>query len=386
MKLVVVSHKLCWADPDSASGYATDGGFPLQMSALSELFESTRIAVPCLPKSGNNGVSPLTGNEVAIAPLSLPEGKGIMRKLNIPIWFARNGRRIWKEVRKADAVHAPIPGDVGTVGIVFALIQRKPLFVRHCGNWFVQTTSAERIWKWGMERFAGGRNVMLATGGSDKPPSAKNPKVEWIFSTSLRKQQIANNLPRKFPKDGEINLVIACRQEERKGTDVVIDAMPKVLEQFPKATLDVVGDGSLLPSLRERTEHLGISDRVRFHGKVAQADVLAILDRANVFCYPTAASEGFPKVVLEALASGLPVITTPVSVLPVLMANGCGILLDEPTPSLLADAIGNVLSDSARYEHMSVKALEVAKQYSLENWRDVIGATLRAAWKVPSLS
>ena len=51
--------------------------------------------------------------------------------------------------------------------MLFAFVLRKPLFVRHCGNWFVQTTAAEHFWKWFMVRFAGGRNVMIATGGDD---------------------------------------------------------------------------------------------------------------------------------------------------------------------------------------------------------------------------
>jgi glycosyltransferase involved in cell wall biosynthesis len=108
--------------------------------------------------------------------------------------------------------------------------------------------------------------------------------------------------------------------------------------------------------------------------------VLQLLQQADVFCYPTAASEGFPKVVLEALACGLPVVTTRVLVLPELLASGCGLLIDEPTPRALADAVAGVAADGDRYRAMSARAVETARRYSLENWRGEIGERLQRAW------
>lgn len=385
MRLVVVSHKLCWNSPDSSSGYATDGGFPLQMKAISELFDETRVIVPCEKSENLNGVAPLVGQNLQIVPLSVPRGTDFRRKLDMPFWLARNARIIWREVRRADAVHTPIPGDVGTIGMIFALLLKKPLFVRHCGNWLVQRTAAEHFWKWAMERFAGGRNVMLATGGTNFAPSEKNPNVQWIFSTSLRQNEIASAVPRELPADGRLKLIIACRQEQGKGTDVVIKSLPLVLKQFPNAALDVVGGGSYLGALKELAKTTGVEERVVFHGKVSQSQVVALLKQAHVFCFPTD-SEGFPKVVLEALASGLPVITTKVSVLPKLIGDDSGILLDAPTVSGLAEAVEEICSDADKYKKLSQNAINKAQQYSLENWRDFIGETLRQSWKVSSLS
>ncbi len=385
MRLAVISHKLCWPSVDSSTGYVTDGGFPLQMEAIAELFESTELVVPCEPAAGSGGTSPVRGRNLRVEPLTVPRGTGIRRKIDMLRWVAVNGPTIWRAVRNADAVHTPIPGDVGTIGMIFALVLRKRLFVRHCGNWLSPRTVAERAWKRSMERFAGGRNLMLATGGAAEPPSRRNPKVQWIFSTSLRGEQILNNVPRKLPRDGKLRLIIACRQEERKGTDVVIDALPLIAETNAGVTLDVVGGGSLLESLRERADKLGVGGRVVFHGKVEQAEVVRLLKTAHLFCYPTSASEGFPKVVLEALASGLPVITTRVSVLPRLLESGCGKLLNEGTPAALAEAINEISGDRKLYAQMSKNAIATAGQYSLEKWRDFIGDALRESWNVDSL-
>lgn len=386
MKLAVVSHKVCWnssADPES---YRTDGGFPLQIKAISELFDKTRVVVPCEILKDDSGLSDLVGHNLSVSPLSVPKGRDFRRKMNVPIWLLKNSRAIWREIRRADAVHAAIPGDVGTIGMLFALLLRKPLFVRHCGNWLVPRTTAEHFWKWMMERFAGGRNVMLATGGTDSPPSSKNPNVKWIFSTSLRRSQLALGSGHKFPADGDLKLIIACRQEEGKGTDTVIKSLPLILKEFPRTTLEVLGSGSFMSDLEALVERLNLRERVFFRGKVEQSKVVEVMKQCHVFCFPTQASEGFPKVVLEALACGLPVVTTEVSVLPQLISKDCGVLIEEPTPEKLSSAIESVFSSKEEYERMSAAAVAKAQQYSLEDWRDSIGETLRRSWNVPSLS
>lgn len=386
MQLAVISHKLVWKSDDSPSHFSTDGGFPFQMKAISELFETTTLVVPCDTERCVKGTTFLEGKDLKVEPLSVPRGRGFSRKLTIPMWILKNGRIIWRQIRQADAVHTPIPGDVGTIGMLFALLQRKPLFVRHCGNWFVQKTLAERLWRWSMEYFGGGRNVMLVTGGSADSPSRRNKNVEWIFSTSLRRNQILNNEPRTLPENEKIRLIIACRQEQKKGTDIVVQSLPYVLKHIPNASLDIVGDGSQLPKLKAMVEDLGLHESVKFHGKLEHSEVLSMLKKSHIFCFPTSASEGFPKAVLEALATGLPVITTNVSVLPELTKSGGGVLIDGNEPSELANAVIEICSHQERYQAMSVEAIKTAQQYSLEAWKELIDEVLCKSWGVTSLS
>ena len=380
MRLLVVSHKPCWLSDNSPSGYASDGGFPFQMSALSELFNETTLCLPCSPLRKADGEIPLSGHELKVVALSTPVGSGFWRKLGFVLWLAQSAWTLLKEMRRADAVHAPIPGDVGTVGMVLACVMRKPLFVRYCGNWFVQTTAAEHFWKWFMEKFAGGRNVMLATGGASESPSRRNPNLGWIFSTSLTRRELQTAAPAEKVIDNSLRLIIICRQEMEKGTGVVIESLPLIKESFPEATLDVVGDGSALPRFKQLAASLGLQAQIRFHGKVDHKGVRKLLQNADVFCYPTTSSEGFPKVVLEALAHGLPVVTTNVSVLPILISTGCGTLISKAEPAQLARAVINIALDRSRYHQMSAQAVHTAGQYSLERWRDLIGDQLRLAW------
>src|ERR1044072_7829461 len=240
MRLVVFSHKVCWPNSSSPSGYATDGGFPFQMRALSELFEATTLVVPCMTTEGHHGEEVLTGHNLSIAPLTIPQGQGLWRKLALVWWFLYNLPTLIREIIRADAVHTPIPGDIGTISMLMAWLMRTPLFVRHCGNWFVQKTTAEHFWKWFIERFAGGRNVALATGGDIKPPSQQNGSIQWVFSTSLTQAELRKCASKREPNfSNSLRLIIVCRQERGKGSEVVIESIPLLLNRFPHTSFDV---------------------------------------------------------------------------------------------------------------------------------------------------
>lgn len=349
------------------------------MHYLSEIFTSTTLVVPCESESKTSGVTPLSGNNISVLSLSIPTGSGLKRKLSLTGWLFKNGPTIWKSVRAADAVHAPIPGDVGTIGLVFALILRKRLFVRHCGNWLKPRTVAERCWKFGMEVLAGSRNAMLATGGGSDSPSTRNPNIEWIFSTSLTEAQVNSVQDRRTDFD-KPRIVVACRQEKLKGTDIVIRSFSRIAEVLPGAELIVAGDGSYLDQLKSIAKDCGLTEKVKFRGKLSQKEVVELLHSSDLFCFPTSASEGFPKVVIEALAAGLPVISTRVSVIPQLLERGGGILMNSRDPKELADAVIDIFSDREKYAEMSRRAKETARGFTLENWRDRIDLFLQRSW------
>lgn len=380
MRLAVVSHKLCWRSSQSPTGYATDGGFPFQMRAIGELFDATSLIIPCADTPAPNGMLPLDGPGVSVVPLSDPRGRGFTRKVALLGWLVRNLPTLVREVRRADAVHAPIPGDVGTFGLLLALALRKPLFVRHCGNWQIQQTTAEWLWKWLMERTAGGKNIMLATGAASRTPSERNRHIKWIFSTSVTEAELAAHASTRQAWPLAPRLIICCRQDKRKGTGAVVEALPLIAQRYPGVRLDVVGDGPDLPHFKARASELGVADRIEFHGRVNHDAVMHLLKRADVFCFPTTASEGFPKAVVEAMACGLPVVATNVSALPSLLERGAGVLIDDTTPATIADAVHACVAGPDVYRAMSAASTAVASGLSLEKWQDTIRTTLSAGW------
>ncbi|HEU5171092.1 MAG TPA: glycosyltransferase [Gemmatimonadales bacterium] len=164
-------------------------------------------------------------------------------------------------------------------------------------------------------------------------------------------------------------------------TWTVLGALPLLANVFRNVTLDVVGGGAALVRLRQLASDMNLADRVTFHGSVSRERALELLAGADVFCcLPAAETEGFRQAVVEALACGLPVVTTRTSISSMLMSEGCGTIMHERTPEALAAAVKVCLTDHSRYRSMSARALRTAQACSLERWRDMLRVTLEAAW------
>jgi glycosyltransferase involved in cell wall biosynthesis len=296
-------------------------------------------------------------------------------------WLPGNLKHIWREIHNADAVHAPVPGDIGTLGILVALLQRKPLFVRHCGTWGEPVTLADRFLIQLLECLNGKRHVVMATGGGDIPPPSRNPEIDWIFSTTLSEKEVTTlPVPKPWRSGQPLRLATASRLSPNKNTAAVLRGLALVKKQFPFVKLDVLGNGACLGELRALASGLDIAEAVTFHGNVSHEEVLRVLSKAHLFVFPTRLKEGFPKAVLEALACGLPVIATAVSVIPHLIGGCAGVLLDRPDPTEVAEAVLQLLNDEKRFIEMSACARQTSRAYTLERWRDEIGRRLRNHW------
>jgi glycosyltransferase involved in cell wall biosynthesis len=380
MRWAILVQKVCWRSSQSPTGYATGAAFPLQVCALSKLFDTTRVIAGCSVPDNRPGEMYFTGKNITVAPLPSMPASVFWRRLALPLWLARNGLALTREVARADAVYAVIPGDIAVLGMILAFAMRKPLFVRHTNDWLEQRTLVGRLERWFLERIAGGQTVVLATGESEEPPSRRNPNIHWIFSTSLTERELRiNAVQRTISSSKQFRIIIVARQEEAKGTDVLIRSLSLVRQVVPCVVLDVVGDGSAMPKFKKVADDLGLQNEITFHGHVQHQQVIELLRQADLLCLPTE-SESFGKAILEALSCGLPVVTTRLPVLVRLIGLRCGVLINERTPEALARAITWCLTDPNRYEKMSQAAIQTARSYSLERWCNTVHALLETAW------
>lgn len=118
--------------------------------------------------------------------------------------------------------------------------------------------------------------------------------------------------PTAEPVAGEPAFLTVRRLSERMGHDLLLEAFAAVLAERPGARLYVAGDGPLRSDLESATRDRGVAEATTFLGYVPDAELPAVYRSADVFVLPTRELEGFGLSTLEALASGLPVVATPV--------------------------------------------------------------------------
>lgn len=108
--------------------------------------------------------------------------------------------------------------------------------------------------------------------------------------------------------------------------------------------LIIVGDGPQSPNLLKQVEELNLKDRVRFAGQ--QKDVLPWMQSFDVFAFPSTGNEGVPQALVQAMACGLPVVTTAVGAIPeVVRHEQDGLIVASENPQALAEGIARLLRD-----------------------------------------
>lgn len=177
------------------------------------------------------------------------------------------------------------------------------------------------------------------------------------------------------PDRGDIGqtVLFVGRLVPNKGPETLIRAVPAVLTQHPQAQFVLVGDGPLRVTLQEQAYRLGIGHAVQFLG--IRHDVPDLMREAALFVRPSSL-EGMSLTVLEAMASALPVVATPVAGTAELLRNGThGLLIQVGDSRALADAIVRLLDDRSLAEEMGRRGRERVK--GSYTWEGVVDRTER---------
>jgi glycosyltransferase involved in cell wall biosynthesis len=145
------------------------------------------------------------------------------------------------------------------------------------------------------------------------------------------------------PMPAAPRVLFAGVMERYKGVDVLLEAWPLVVARVPAARLLMVGSGSLAGFVREEVDRRGLAGSVEIRQAVPKREMRVRLDAATCLVLPSR-SEGLPRVVLEAMARGRPVVATRVGGLAELVDSGTnGCLVDPESADDLADALCVVL-------------------------------------------
>jgi colanic acid/amylovoran biosynthesis glycosyltransferase len=164
--------------------------------------------------------------------------------------------------------------------------------------------------------------------------------------------------PPQLPRtnDGSLRILDVGRLVPEKGAPVLLDAVAQLAGRGVEVELRLVGGGELEAQLGAEIERRGLKDRVVLVGPVGQDEILAQYHWADVFCLPSF-QEGLPVVLMEAMATELPVVTTPINGIPELVKDGCnGPLVAPGRADLLADALAELAMDPERRRHLGEQA------------------------------
>ena len=160
-----------------------------------------------------------------------------------------------------------------------------------------------------------------------------------------------------------IQFVHVGRFHEVKNHRALIEAFSVFSKSYPNCNLTLAGDGPLLDSIKTYVNELELTERVSFLGNVT--NIPELLSKMNVFVLPSK-SEACPVVILEAMASGLPIIASEVGGIPELVTDN-GILVAPNDVSALAEAMKTLAGSQRTRKEMSVASLRNIKQFDKDH-------------------
>ncbi len=170
-------------------------------------------------------------------------------------------------------------------------------------------------------------------------------------------------------RPGQIVILFLSRLHPIKGPDLLLESFLKIGCQFPKAALVFAGpdEWGLEAQFRERARAAGLADRVIFPGMVSGRLKLDLLARADLFCLPSV-GEGFSMAILEALASGTPVMISPRCHFAEIEARSAGWIVERSVDEW-ADKLSGILREPGKLPKAGEAGLRLVK--SCYTWEKV---------------
>ncbi len=181
------------------------------------------------------------------------------------------------------------------------------------------------------------------------------------------------------PPSGRLkDLVVGVgRLVEKKGFDVLLDAVAILRAKEQPVQCVILGDGDQRVQLERQAANLAIEDLVDFRGAVTQTEVSRWLRTATVVAAPCVVGadgnqDALPTVLLEALAAGLPAVSTPVAGVPeIITDHRQGLLVSPGSATELADGIMKLLTDTALWSRLAAAGpIRLAERFSRESTAD----------------
>lgn len=174
----------------------------------------------------------------------------------------------------------------------------------------------------------------------------------------------------------------AGRLEHVKGIDLLLESVSHLASQTSADfTVRLAGRGSLRKALEEQAEDLGVGERVTFLGRISREEIHEELQKANCFVLPTR-YEAFGAVLIEAMATGLPVIATRSGGPQFIVNDNCGILIEPENVDQLEKAMARMIEEYSSFDPVAIHRNTVSrfgeksvmKQYD-RLFREIISST-----------
>jgi phosphatidylinositol alpha-1,6-mannosyltransferase len=378
--LTIVSDTPYYLEGDRPVGW---GPNVREIDQLASLFDEVRHVAPLYAdRAPRSALASRRGEKIRLHTVVPAGGPNLAAKLRVLARYPAWARAIRREVAGADLVHVRCPSNISLLALgLFARRRRRPpLWLKYGGNW---RPEAPEPWTYRLQRRVlrrGLRGARVTVNGEwpDEPDHVVPFRNPTLTPEELVRGREAADKALTTPA----RLLFVGRLDRAKGANRAVEIVNRLHDRGRDVVLDVVGDGPELGAMREAAERHGLDGLVTFHGWLSRSALEPLYGAAHLLLLPSD-SEGFPKVLSEAMAFGVVPVAGAVSSIPQALAElGTGRAVDPADVAGFADAVEHYLDDPAAWSEASANGVDGAEVFAYDGYLRDVTAMAEDAWNL----
>ncbi len=370
MKFVIISHVEHSQEEGMIYGY---GPYVKEMNLWLNYVDEVRIVAPI--RKGEPDPIDLAYQHDNIIFDAVPSfnlltfGSKLKTLFTLPFIFIR----IFWAMAWAEHIHLRCPGNMGLLGAVAQLFfPWKMKTVKYAGNWDPnsQQPFTYRLQKKIISNPQISKNMKVLVYG--KWPKQSENIVEFFTATyhEDEKEEVKSR-----DLEGKINLLFVGALSPGKRPLIAVQAVHELRNNNINAYLDLMGEGNQRAILEAYIKENNLTEYVTLHGN-QNSDFVKEKFKTSHFLVLMSKSEGWPKVVAEAMFWGCVPITTNVSCVNYMIGEGSRGALVEPNAKAVSHAIQAYVKKPENFQHTSIDAMTWSRQFTLESFEKAIKGLL----------
>jgi glycosyltransferase involved in cell wall biosynthesis len=388
MRLLIVSHTPHYLKSKTLVGW---GPTVREIDHLASLFDEVVHIAPLHSGAPESALAYESSN-VQFLPVPPSGGERLFEKLSVLARVPLYARTILKELSRADVVHVRCPANISLLAIVLLAMVRRPRlrWVKYAGNWSPESGEA---WSYDLQRWWLRRRLHrgVVTVNGHWPGQPKH--INAFLNPCLTEQELveARHIAAEKELSSSPRLIYVGRLEKTKGTERVLRILALLKSSGLSLKLDLIGDGPQRQEFEDLAESLGVSSLASFHGWLPRTGLAPLYAQAHIMLFPSNCSEGWPKVLSEAMAYGVVPLSSRVSSIPQYLGRfGTGRTFEPNDVEGFANAVVAYCSQPAKWKEESINAVKAARLFTYQNYleavRSLLAATVGCSVERPAIS
>ncbi len=379
--LLIISHTPHYLQDGRVVGW---GPTVREIDNFSRLFE--RIIHLAVMYPGSAPLSSLfyQADNIEFVPVPPAGGEFFTDKLTVLKSYPGYLRTIHETINRlqpTDVIHVRCPANISLLSLLYLSLRKQPSrrWIKYAGNW---SPTGKDFWSYRFQRWISRQNwtgglVTVNGSWSNQPAhvySFLNPCID------LNEYEHAIRLGEKKIINSPLELLFIGGLEEQKGVMRCLEITEKLILKNIQVNLTLVGDGPLREKCAAWAADHGLKNRVRFVGWLPRDALAEFYSKAHILVFPSQ-SEGWPKVLSEAMAYGVVPVASEVSSIPQILAEfKVGRSLPFMDVEAFVDAIQDYLSNPERWKQESQAGIEAARNFTYDVYLGRLKNLFKNTW------